>query len=120
MPLNTFPTTPHAPEYASFSETPSEDAVLISSTASGYPVANKQFTFAPNTFRFTMNLVQQAYKEDIDEFYENNKDVPFYWLNYQNGVTYEVIFSGVPDRSTIGRKDLWQIGLTLIQVAPLL
>ena len=114
--MNTFPDISRKPNQ-NFSDEPSDDAVLVGSAASGYPVLNKLFTFDPRTFSFEMPCVLEADKLSIMEFYENNKEVPFYWLNKQDKTTYEVIFISKPGCRLDGRGDLWRIQLNLKQAA---
>jgi len=116
--MNNFPTLSYSPDYIDYNEEKSSEAVIVGEAASGYPVLNKVFTFDPKTFRFVLNLIPQVDKEAIITFYDANKDIPFYWLNGQDGVTYEVVFIGRPECTLIGRKDLWRVGLELMQSAP--
>lgn len=106
--MNTFPDISRKPNQ-NFSDEPSDDAVLVGSTASGYPALNKLFTFDPRTFSFEMPCVPEVDKLEIMEFYENNKEVSFYWLNKQDQTTYEVAFISRPDCSLEGRGDLWRM-----------
>lgn len=116
--MNTFPHTLHAPRAdATFRDEKSDDAVSIGSTASGYPVLNKLFTFDPRTFTFELRFVSQANKLEIMTFYENNKDVPFHWTNEQDDVPYEVAFVSKPECRLDGENDVWRIGLELRQTA---
>jgi len=115
--MNTFPDISRKPNQ-NFSDEPSDDAVLVGSTASGYPALNKLFTFDPRTFSFEMPCVPNADKLWIMEFYEDNKEVPFYWLNKQDKVTYEIIFISKPECRLDGRGDLWRIKLMLRQSSP--
>ena len=101
-----------------FSDEPSNEAVLVGSTASGYPVLNKLFTFDPRTFGFTLRSVVDADKITIMDFYEDNKEVPFFWTNPQNDVTYEVAFVRPPRPRMDGRKDLWRLDIELRQTSP--
>ena len=112
--MNTFPNISRKPNQT-FSDEPSGKAVLVADMASGYPHLNKLFTFDPRTFSFEMPAVPEVYKLEIMEFYENNKEVPFYWLNKQDGTTYEVIFISKPGCRLDGRGDLWRIALNLRQ-----
>lgn len=115
--MNTFPDIDRKPSQV-FRDEPSDQAVLIGSTASGYPVLNKLFTFDPRTFSFEMPCVPEANKQEIMTFYENNKDVPFYWLNKQDKTRYEVVFVSKPGCRLDGRGDLWKITLNLRQSSP--
>ncbi|MBA7621511.1 hypothetical protein ES703_28875 [subsurface metagenome] len=115
--MNTFPVISRAPDFTLRDE-PSDKAVLIANMASGYPFVNKLFTFAPRMFSFGLPCVPEADKQKIMTFYDNNKDVPFYWPNRQDGVTYEVVFIGKPGCRIDGRRDLWRITLNLLQSSP--
>ena len=112
--MNTFPIISRGPSRR-FSDEPSDEAVLVASTASGYPVLNKLFTFDPRTFTPELRSVSNADKLTVMAFYEANKDVPFYYYNKQDLVTYEVIFLSKPRCIMDGRKDLWRILLNLRQ-----
>lgn len=114
--MNTFPHTLHSPRQdSSFSDEKSDDAVSVGSTASGYPVMNKLFTFDPRTFGFEMRFVSNANKLTLVAFYEANKDVPFYWTNEQDDTQYEVAFVGPPACRLDGEKDVWRIRIELRQ-----
>jgi len=115
--MNTFPSNVRSPNLV-FSDEKSDEAVLIAETASGYPVLNKLFTFDARTFSFEMPCVLEADKLEIMEFYENNKEVPFYWFNKQDETTYEVVFIGKPGCRLDGLRDLWRIALSLRQSSP--
>lgn len=115
--MNTFPVISRAPDFT-LSDEPSDKAVLIADMASGYPLVNKLFTFEPELFSFDLPCVPEVEKEEVMTFYENNKDVPFYWLNRQSGVLEEVIFVGKPGCRIDGRRDLWRITLKLLQSSP--
>lgn len=101
-----------------FSDEKSTEAVLIADMASGYPLLNKLFTFDPRTFSFELPCVPEADKKLIMAFYENHKDVPFPWLNDQDGTEYEVVFVSRPGCRLDGRGDLWNITLNLRQSTP--
>lgn len=115
--MNTFPVISRKPSQV-FSDEQSDKAVLVGDMASGYPLINKLFTFDPRTFSFEMPCVPEADKQEIMAFYENNKDVPFYWLNKQDNMTYEVAFVSKPGCRLDGRGDLWRITLSLRQTTP--
>lgn len=115
--MNTFPSGVRTPNLI-FSDELSDEAVLIGQMASGYPLINKLFTFDPRTFDFEMPAVPEADKLDIMTFYADNKDVPFYWLNRQDGTVYEVVFISKPGCRVEGRGDLWRIHLILWQSTP--
>lgn len=115
--MNTFPVISRAPDFTLRDEQ-SDKAVLIASTGSGFPHLNKLFTFDPRLFSFALPCVPEVEKLEVMTFYENNKDIPFYWLNRQDGVRYEVIFAGKPDCRIDGRRDLWKITLNLLQSSP--
>jgi len=115
--METFPDIERKPNLT-FRDEPSDDAVLIGKTASGYPVLNKVVTFDARTFTFEKPCVPNADKLWIMEFYEDNKEVPFYWLNKQDKVTYEVIFISKPSCRLEGRGDLWRMGFNFRQSSP--
>lgn len=115
--MNTFPDISRKPNL-NFSDEPSDEAVLIADVASGYPLLNKLFTFDPRTFSFEMPCVPEANKLEIMEFYDNNKDVPFYWYNKQDKTQYEVVFISKPGCRLDGRGDLWRISFELRQSTP--
>lgn len=112
--MNTFPYNVRSPNL-NFSDEKSDQAVLIGDYASGYPLLNKLFTFDPRTFSFEMPAVPDADKQEIMTFYENNKDVAFYWTNKQDKTQYEVVFVSKPGCHLDGLGDLWRITLTLRQ-----
>lgn len=112
--MNTFPDISRKPNQT-FSDEPSGEAVQVADKASGYPSLNKLFTFDPREFSFEMPCVPETEKLEIMEFYENNKDVPFYWLNKQDHTNYEVVFISKPGCRLDGRADLWRITLNLRQ-----
>lgn len=116
---SSFPALTRSPGLSGYAELLSTSTVIRGRSESGYPVANKQFTFDPKTWRFSLYSVVQADKEIVMDFYEAYKDIPFNWLNRQESVTYEVAFEEPPECSLMGRKDLWQINLTLVQTSPL-
>lgn len=115
--MNTFPDISRKPNQ-NFNDEPSGKAVLVGDMASGYPFVNKLFTFDPRTFSFEMPCVPEVDKLEIMEFYENNKEVPFYWYNKQDKTTYEVVFVSKPGCGLDGRGDLWRITLSLRQASP--
>lgn len=116
--MNTFPTLTYKPKFESFSDELSDQTVLVGDASSGYPVLNKLFTFDPRTFTFEQSGLLEADKQAVMTFYEANKDVPFYWVNGQNGATYEVIFMSKPSCRLDERIDLWRIGFVLQQTSP--
>ena len=113
--MASFPNLSRFPGASGFTEKLSNDTVQVASKASGLPVVNKLFTFDPKTWKHTLYLVSQADKESVMTFYENNKDVPFSWLNKQDSVTYEVIFEQPPQCQMDKIKTRWKITLTLLQ-----
>ncbi len=115
--MNTFPYNIRSPNL-NFSDEPSDKAVLVADMASGYPLLNKLFTFDPRTFSFEIPCVPDVDKQEIMTFYENNKDVPFYWFNKQDKTQYEVAFVSKPTCRLEGRGDLWNITLNLRQSSP--
>jgi len=115
--VNTFPEVVRSPNLI-FSDEKSDKAVLVGDTASGYPVPNKLFTFDPRDFNFEMPCVPDADKVEIMQFYEDNKDVPFYWLNKQDKTQYEIIFISKPGCRLEGRGDLWRMRFNFRQSSP--
>ncbi|MBA7696191.1 hypothetical protein ES703_104834 [subsurface metagenome] len=115
--MNTFPVISRKPGYI-FSDEPSTKAVLVADMASGYPLLNKLFTFAPRLFSFDLPRVPEADKLLIMTFYEANKDIPFLWYNSQDKTQYEVIFVSKPGCGIDGQKDRWRITLNLLQSSP--
>lgn len=118
MSNETFPDISRKPSEV-FSDEPPDEAVLVADLASGYPHLNKLFTFSPRTFNFEMPCVPEADKLWIMEFYENNKEVPFYWLNKQDKMVYEVVFLSKPKcrLESDGCGDLWRISMSLRQAS---
>ena len=116
--METFPHTLHSPNREGFSDEPSDEAVLIGDMASGYPLLNKLFTFDPRTIKFELRNVTDANKLTYMAFYENNKDVPFYWTNEQDDTQYEVAFVSKPRCRIDGEKDKWRIGFELRLTTP--
>lgn len=114
--MNTYPTLSRKPSHV-FSAELNPNVVLVGSTASGYPHLNKLFTFDLITFIFELRSVIEADKLTVMAFYEANKDVPFYWLNVQDDITYEVAFMSRLRCIIDGRKDLWRIGHMLRQTS---
>jgi len=114
--MDTFPDTTYAPNQEGFSDVPSDEAVLVVDMSSGYPQPNKLFTFDPRNFSFDQYILEHE-KQEIMIFYENNKDVSFYWKNKQDNVQYEVIFLGKPECALAGRSDLWKIALRFRQAS---
>ena len=115
--MNTFPTILTGSGFV-FRDDKDPDTVQVASTASGYPILNKLFTFDGRIFSFDWYFVSQADKETIMTFYENNKDVPFFWNNEQDDVKYEVVFTQPPRYRVDGQKDRWKIRLELMQSSP--
>lgn len=113
--MNTFPTISRNPGVSGYNFDKSSDAILVANRASGLPVLNKIWTFDPIIFSFKLNLVSDTDKNTIMDFYEANKDVPFYWYNNQDSITYEVIFTR-PVRCSLDKiKTRWQISIELQQ-----
>lgn len=112
-----FPGLSRGPSHA-FIDEPDSNTVIVGSTASGYPVLNKQSTFDSRTFTFQLRSVSEADKLTVMAFYEQHKDIPFPWYNKQDATTYEVAFASRPRCRIDGRKDLWRIQLKLIQTEP--
>ena len=115
--MDTFPDISRKPNQT-FSDEPSGNAVLVADMASGYPLLNKLFTFDPRMFEFEMPCVPDADKIEIMQFYEDHKDVPFYWLNKQDKTVYEIVFVRKPTCRLEGRGDLWIMGFSLRQNTP--
>jgi hypothetical protein len=112
--METFPYNIRSPNL-NFSDELSDKAVLVADMASGYPLLNKLFTFDPRTIDFEIPCVPDADKQEIMQFYEDNKDVPFYWLNKQDKRRYEFIFVRKPTCRLEGRGDLWRMGFSFRQ-----
>lgn len=117
--MNTFPTLDRSPDIQGFVDEYSDESIQIGSFASGYPCINKLFTFDPRTWTYTLSYVSQSDKTTLMSFYLANKDVPFYWLNEQEDIVFEVIFVGKPSCRIQDNddNDSWQIGMTLRQSA---
>jgi len=101
-----------------FGDETMKDVVLVGSTASGYPVLNKQFTFDPRTFSVELRSVVDADKLIVLAFYETHKDLEFPWYNDQDDAWYDVCFGSKPTCRMDGRRDLWRIDLEFIQTIP--
>lgn len=114
-----FPTLSRSPGHTGYTELLSDGAVIRGRSESGYPVANKQFTFDPRTWQFSLYSVSQVDKAVVMAFYETHKDIPFMWYNKQENTNYEVMFVNYPECRIQGRINLWQLNLTLIQTSPL-
>lgn len=113
----TFPNIARDPNL-NFRDQPSGEAVLIGSTASGYPVINKVATFEPQDFEFEMPSVPDADKIIIMEYYKANKDKSFPWLNKQDNTVYEVIFTAKPTCRLGGSGGFWNMFFKFRQVTP--
>lgn len=114
--MDNYPTLSRKPSHE-FSDEKDPNAVLIGSTASGYPVLNKVVTLDLRTFTFDLRAVTEADKLTIFAFYESHKEIPFYWLNVQDSITYVVAFMSRPTCKLDGRGDLWRIGHVLKQTS---
>lgn len=114
--MNTYPTLSRKPSQV-FSDEKDPNTVLVGSTASGYSHLNKLFTFDSRTFTFDLIGVIEADKLTVMAFYEANKEIPFYWYNFQDKGTYEVCFVSRPSCRLDGRGDLWRIGHVLRQTS---
>jgi len=101
-----------------FRAEPTDEGILIGSTASGYPVVNKTATFAPIDFEHEMPCVPDADKILIMDFYEANKDNSFPWYNAQDEMVYEIIFVSKPKCRLAGRGDLWNMFFHFRQAEP--
>lgn len=118
--MATFPVLSRGIGAKGFSEELDKNAVQIGKTASGLPVLNKLFTFAGKIWKHTRYLVPQADKEEYLTFYEANKDVPFDWVNEQEGGDpYEVIFLAPPKCTLDKLKNRWRIQFVFAQYSPL-
>jgi len=116
--LNKFPDISRKPEQEGFRDEPTGQAVLIADMASGYPLLNKLFTFDPRNIEFELRAVLEADAGTVMQFYEDNKDVPFYWFNDQKKETIEVCFLKKPRCRLDGRRDLWRILISFLQTSP--
>lgn len=114
--VSSFPGLSRKPSH-NFSDEPSDDAVLVGSTASGYPVLIKLFTFGARSFTYELRSVSNTDKLTIMEFYETHKDLEFPWYNAQDATWYNVVFVNKPNCRMDGRVDLWRILIMLEQVS---
>lgn len=112
--IASFPCIGRKPSHT-FGDTPDSGAVLLGSTASGYPVINKIVTLAPRIFTPELRSVIQADKLIVMQYYKSHKDTEFPWYNDQEDTIYEVCFIKEPKCRLDGRKDLWRIQLELKQ-----
>ena len=120
--MATFPVVDRKGGIREYSEVQSKDAVHVASKAGGLPVVNKLFTFDPMSWKYTLNLVSDADKVTLLTFYNANKDVPFDWLNPQDGETYEVIFNKPPQSAgegSDGTNFYWKMVFEITQYSPL-
>lgn len=116
--MNTFPTIDTGPKIKGFGDNYGDDAVIIADLKNGYPFVNELFTFNRRDFGpVLLRHVSQADKQTVMAFYQANKTVAFNWLNEQESVTYEVIFSRRPECQLDGEKDRWRIVISLRQAA---
>ena len=116
--MNTFLNIGRKPDAEGFVREPAGGAVVIGETASGYPVLNKLFTFEPDIIEFELRGVIDPDMQTVMDFYEDNKDVPFYWYDDQGKKTYEVCFAGKPGCRLDGCVDLWRITIKFKQTNP--
>ena len=116
--MNTFPNIERKPDAERFSREPCGDAVLIGETASGYPVLNKLVTFEPDVIRFELRFTPDAHKATVMQFYEDNKEITFYFYDDQAKETIEVCFTARPSCRLDGTPDMWRIGIELKQTKP--
>ena len=112
-----FPTLSTSPRFEGFIDEYSDEAVMMDTYASGYPLLNPQFTYNPKFFSYDLNFVSQADKESFMTFYNNNKKNNILWVNEQDDITYLVIFTGKPFCGLDGTNDEWKIETDLKQVA---
>ena len=120
--MPTFPNLTRKGGKRGYSETPNKDAAKIASKASGLPSVNKLFTFDGPTWKYTLSLVADADKITLMTFYNTYKEVPFDWLNPQDGNTYEVVFAKPPAckiKGSDGTDVYWDIQLAVTQYSPL-
>jgi len=113
--MNTWPVGLSRGPGINWTEIDSKSAVKIANAASGLPVINELFTFDPRTWMGVFNLVSQADKETINTFYQDNKGVPFNWLNPQDTLTYQVIFMSPPKNVLDKISTRWRISFTFKQ-----
>ena len=111
-----FPTLSISPRMEDFVDEFSDETVLIDSYASGYPLANPQFTFDLRNFEFTLHPLSDADKTTLMDFYNNNKDSLILWTNEQDGELYVVVFTERPTCRLTVDKDKWQVNVKLKQV----
>ena len=116
--MNTFPNIDRKPETGTFSREPAGGAVLVGETASGYPVLNKLFTFEPDVIKGELPFVADTDKRTVMQFYEDNKDVPFYFYDDQAKETIEVCFTGKPSCRLEETPDMWRITIELKLTSP--
>ena len=116
--MNTFPDIERKPESEGFSREPSGGAVIIGDTASGYPVLNKIITFEPDVIKFELRLVADPDMLTVMQFYEDNKDVPFYWYDDQAKETLEVCFAAPPSCRLEDTPDMWRIAIEFKLTSP--
>jgi hypothetical protein len=120
--MNTHPSLARSADNEGFSDEYGSEGVNRASYASGYPLQVKLFTWMPRTFGPIYKNVQTMYKLLAQQFYEDNSDVSFYWLNPQDSTIYEVVFTGPPRMATQSgskNKNLWQISYSLRQATPM-
>lgn len=115
--MNTFPNIDRKPEAAGYSREPEGEAVIMGQTASGYPVLNKIVTFEPDIIKLELPAVPDDDKRTVMDFYEDNKDVAFYWYDDQAKETLEVCFNKKPSCRLEDTPDLWRIVIELKQTA---
>lgn len=112
--METFPAPSKAGSIYGFSDDYTDEAVQVADYASGYPVANKLFTFVPRNFPYVLPLVTDAEKADIDAFYLANMALVFYWLNPKDKLTYQTIFTAPPKAVPI-TTGKWRVIIELRQ-----
>lgn len=115
--MNTFPTISTGPKIDGFVEGYPSVAVRVAASQSGSPILIPCFTGDRKLWTEKRSFVSNTDKASVFTFYENNKDVSFYWLNEQDSVTYTVVFDGPPRATVVGdNKNLWDIEMSFIQV----
>lgn len=117
--MNVFPLLTVAPKIGGFGNRPSDQAVGQAPADSGAPILYTEFTFDPRDFPHTIANAPDADRLAIWEFYKRNKDLPFWWYNYQDEYYHQVIFVTPPDMrlQDDDDKSLWAIRIHVRQIA---
>lgn len=115
--MNTFPTLIR--KFSSnLSDEHSRETVQHARRANGSILLNKIFTFDSMTFSRELDKAPQSDRDDIEEFYKENKDEIFLWYNDDDEITYEVVFVQPPKYRFAMRslgESYWNISLTFEQ-----